>query len=82
MYGLEGTAYTCGYRGYLLLTKGKKSVAVKIPTKAKHFASFQVTFKSTRGTSSTVVQMLGTEPTWVPYSNAALACKELVSQFK
>jgi hypothetical protein len=82
MYGLEGTAYECDYRGYLLLEKGKKTLTIRIPNKAKHFGSFEVTFKSSRGVSKTVVQMLKTEPTWVPYSNAALACKDLAGQFR
>ena len=82
LHDLAGTEYPCDYKSYVLLTKGQKSLSVKIPMKAKHFASMEITFTSRRGTQTTVVEILDPQPTLVPYSTAERACKDLTSQFR
>lgn len=82
LHDLAGTEYPCSYRGYVLLTKGQKTLNVKIPTKAQHFASMEVTFTSRRGTETTVIEILDTQPTLVPYSTANRVCNDLTSQFR
>ena len=82
LYGLDGTKYVCDYRNYMLLTKGTKTLTVKMPATAKHFASIEMTFTTTRGSSVAVLEILNTQSTLVPYSKADQSCKDFNGQFR
>lgn len=81
LYDASGNRYDCPTREYMLLTNGSRKVTVTMPDATQYFRSVQFRFSSRRGTSVASVSMLRSQPTLVPYSRAAVACRAFSGQF-
>lgn len=82
LFDTQGRRYPCMLRPSISLSKENKTISIRLPDTAKHFANFEFRFVSARATSTAWVQLTNPQSTLVPNSKAALTCQGILGQLR